>query len=465
MLLKEDLLKSFGNESIFFLEDKKNFIPSTLLSKIQNRKLLLTKQGLGPGHKLVLCLPNSELLCEYLLAGLELGICLIPLAWQSTPAELKDIVVRLQPSLIVYQDGREEKTIGFSLTQKNHALILFTSGSSGRPKGVVLSRESLAHKLSLYKKYLPDSFEKTLCLLPLNFGHGLISNFLFPLLSGKQVFLAPSAQMEVYTNLSALVDQYGITTFSSVPSILKIASNFSEGPKKQTLKDIFCASANLDQVTWQTATEWAGGVRIHNMYGMTEMASWVAGDLKGHSGYLESTFDLPWDAEVKTVKDKEDDEYGEIWIKSLSLMSGYYDDLSGTEKVLSDGWFKTGDIGEITSSHIILKGRADNVINLGGIKIYPEEINKVIRTHESVLDCYTLGLKSVNGSTDQGIGCLIVPRNPAAFQLAQIEELCRKELSSYKVPGHFLIGDKIPTNQRGKPDHAAVRKLFQGKGI
>nr|BDT30271.1 acyl--CoA ligase [Bacteriovorax sp. HI3] len=457
MQFKEDILKSLGNESILFLEDKKNFISHSLIQKIEKRKHQLSSQGLGPGHKLVLCLPNSELLCEYLLAGLALGICLVPLSSQSTENEIKEILNRLQPSLVVFSGGKEEKILTPTMTSKEDAFILFTSGSSGKPKGVILTQKALAHKLILYQENLPQSFERTLCMLPLNFGHGLISNFLFPLLAGNQVILAPSGQMEIYTSLGSLVDDFGITSFSSVPSILKIASHFGESPKKKTLKDVFCASANLDLATWSAATNWLDGIRLHNMYGMTELASWVAGDLKSTQGYKESTFDLPWNAEVKMAE-----ETGEIWIKSDSLMSGYYNDPEATKKVLENGWFKTGDVGEISSEHIILKGRADNVINLGGIKIYPEEINRVIRSHPDVMDCYTLGLKSADGLTDQAIGCLVVPKN-SSFKVVSLEEICRHHLSAYKVPGQFLVSDKVPVNQRGKPDHGAVKLLFQAK--
>lgn len=457
MQFKEDVLKNLGNESILFMEDKRKFISRSIASRIEKRKQHLSLLGMGPGHKLVLCLPNSDLLCEYLLAGLSLGICLVPLSFQSTPSEIQELIQRLEPSMVVFPDGKEETYFKMSLTSKEDALILFTSGSSGKPKGVVLSQKALAYKLVTYQKYLPQSFERTLCMLPLNFGHGLISNFLFPLLSGHQVLLAPSGQMEIYTSLGSLIDNYNVTTFSSVPSILKVASHFGEAPKKKTLKDIFCASANLDLATWNSASDWLSDVRLHNMYGMTELASWVAGDLKRTQGYKESAFDLPWDAEVKIVK-----ETGEIWIKSSSLMSGYYNDPEATEKSVENGWFKTGDVGEITSEHIILKGRADNVINLGGIKIYPEEINRVIRSHQDVLDCYTLGLKSADGLTDQAIGCLVVPKN-SSFKIGGLEELCRHELSLYKVPGQFLVSDKIPLNQRGKPDHGAIKSLFQMK--
>ena len=87
-------------------------------------------------------------------------------------------------------------------------------------------------------------------------------------------------------------------------------------------------------------------------------------------------------------------ETGEIWIKSPSLMSGYYNDPEATEKSVNNGWFKTGDVREVSSEHILIKGRADNVINLGGMKVYPEEINQVIRSHQDVLDCYNLSMES-----------------------------------------------------------------------
>ena len=449
------MFEELRDENFLILGEEK----ISLRLMIKSLKDHLHKKGISKGHKILLVEENSSLFCAYLFAGWELGATIVPLSPLSTHHEIKYFINKIRPALIVYENGKEEFLTNALVGNQEEALILHTSGSSGKPKGVVLGQAALRNKFNTYNSHLPkEELNKTLCILPLNFGHGLISNFLFPLLSGNQVILAPSGKMEIYTRLGEIIDEYGITCFSSVPSILKVASNFGNAPEKKTLKKIFCASSNLDPLTWEKTVSWSGGVRVSNMYGLTELASWVAGDLlEKKLTYEDNHFDLPWESEVKI------DETGEIFLKSNSVMNGYFDDLESTAKVLNDGWFKTGDLGAIKNNRLVLMGRADNVINLGGVKIYPEEINQVLRRHQDVQDCYTFGMKIKEGAGDHGIGSLIIPKNQTTFKIESLEEFCKEHLSAYKIPTQFQLSDKMPLNQRGKPDLSAIKNLFQAK--
>lgn len=464
MTFEKNIFDLSNIRSLFILEDKESFNSQSLINKIHSLKNHLEQNKIGPGHKVVLCLPNSKLFCEYFFAIWEIGACVVPISPLSTEIEIVQIVANIKPSLVIKANGKEEFLSNSSLTNKENVLILHTSGSSGKPKGVMLSRQALMAKMEVYRSHLPlSSFSKTLCMLPLNFGHGLISNFLFPLLSGNEVVLAPSSRLEIYSSLGEIVDEFGITCFSSVPSILKIASNFSKAPEKKTLTKIFCASAPLDKETWSNTMNWSSGVRVDNMYGMTELASWIAGDQKLNQAFEENTFDNPWGAEVRIVKEDPIDDYGEIQVRSESMMIGYYNDLENTKKVLTDGWFKTGDMGLMSADRITLKGRRDNVINLSGIKVYPEEINQILRKHPAVQDVFTIGLKVKEGDADHGIGCVLVPRLDQEIKIQEIQEMCKEHLSSYKIPAQFKIVEKLPTNERGKSDLASIKKLFQVK--
>lgn len=451
--------------SLFILEDKESFNSQSLINKIDSLKKHLSQSKIGPGHKVLMCLPNSKIFCDYFFAIWELGACVVPISPLSTEIEIAQIVVSIKPSLVIKANGKEEFLSDNTLTDKENILILHTSGSSGKPKGVMLSRQALVKKMEVYRNHLPQSsFSKTLCMLPLNFGHGLISNFLFPLLSGNEVILAPSSRLDIYSSLGEIVDEFGITCFSSVPSILKIAANFSKAPEKKSLEKIFCASAPLDTDTWSNTLNWSSGIRVDNMYGMTELASWIAGDQKLNQNFEENAFDKPWGAEVRIVKEDPADEYGEIQVRSDSMMSGYYNDQDNTKKVLTDGWFKTGDMGVLSTDRISLKGRRDNVINLSGTKVYPEEINQLLRKHPAVLDVFTLGLKVKEGDADHGIGCVLVPRLNQEIQIQEILEMCKEHLSSYKIPAQFKVMEKLPTNERGKTDLASIKSIFQVRG-
>lgn len=461
MTLEKNILNlsNFGN--LILLEDKKKITSYDLSSTIQKIKSQFLQDGLGPGHKVMLCLGNTKEFCAYFFATWEIGACVVPVSPLSTKSELEFLVKKMKPSVIVFSDGKSEVLTNSTTTTHDNILILHTSGSSGHPKGVMLSRQALMSKMNMMAKSLPaNSFESTLCILPLNFGHGLISNFLFPLLSANQVILAPSGIMEIYSSLGEIIDEFSISCFSSVPSILKIVANFSTQPERKTLKNIFCASAPLDKKTWEATGVWSSGISVNNMYGMTELASWIAGNQTGNL-YEENSFDSVWGASVKIWKENQKDEYGEILVKSDSLMNGYYEEPEATQKVLLDGWFKTGDMGIVLGGKLQLKGRLDDVINLGGIKIYPEEINQIIRKIPKISDCYTLGLKLKENEADIGIGCLLLPRPGEEISIPEVQAFCRDHLSAYKIPAQFKIIEKIPVNERGKIERETIKKIFQ----
>lgn len=455
-------LSNFGN--LILLDDKKKIIPYDLGSNIQKIKGQLLRDGIGPGHKVIINLENTKGFCDYFFACWEVGACIVPISPLSTKTEIDFLIKKIKPSMIVFIDGKIEVLKNSTLTMPDNVLILHTSGSSGHPKGVMLSQQALISKMNMMANSLPiNSFDRTLCMLPLNFGHGLISNFLFPFLNGNQVILAPSGQMEIYSSLGEIIDEFGISCFSSVPSILKIAANFSIPPERKSLKNIFCASAPLDKKTWEVACEWSSGISVNNMYGMTELASWIAGNQTGNV-FEENSFDSVWGANVKLWKENQNDEYGEILVKSDSLMTGYYEELGATQKVLHEGWFKTGDMGIISNDKLQLKGRVDNVINLGGIKIYPEEINQLIRKMPRISDCYTVGLKLKENEGDIGIGCLLIPRQGEEISIQEVQSFCKDQLSVYKIPNQFKILERMPTNERGKIEHETIKKIFQMKG-
>src|SRR5262249_22519995 len=135
------------------------------------------------------------------------------------------------------------------------ALVLFTSGSTDRPKGVVHThRGLLARWLSIRTHVETPSMRRTLCLLPTHFGHGLICNALFPWLSGQRLAVLPPFRSDVILQLGALLDDQGITFMSSVPALWRLALRTARPPRRQTLERVFCGSAPL-------STAMARGVR------------------------------------------------------------------------------------------------------------------------------------------------------------------------------------------------------------
>ena len=271
-----------------------------------------------------------------LLAVWELGGCAIPIDGRLTAFEVETLAGAAKPRFSVWKDEPEsglsvslaalgvtvltswdEKIVsrtsqsnqrGAGLMLDDEALILFTSGTTGKPKGVVHTHRSLrARWMSLRQSLGLDSYRRTLCLLPTHFGHGLICNCLFPWLSGQHLFVGPPFRPDVVMRLGATLDQHEITFMSSVPPVWKLALKTTKPPQSRTLKRIFCGSAPLSAALWKSVQEWSGIQQVFNAYGITETGSWMAGTTVPDFSPEDGLIGEAWGGVISVLKSKSTD--------------------------------------------------------------------------------------------------------------------------------------------------------------
>jgi acyl-CoA synthetase (AMP-forming)/AMP-acid ligase II len=344
------------------------------------------------------------------------------------------------------------------------ALVLFTSGTTGNPKGVVVSFGAVMARIALNAQQIgPACRGRALVALPTSFGHGLIGNALTPFLSGGDIVLHPLG-LPLAQNLGRVVDQHRITFMSSVPAFWRLALKFSAAPVGATLRRVHVGSAPMPADLWKAIVAWSRA-EVVNCYGVTELANWVAGASSQADGITDGLVGKSWGGEA-AVKDDAGAiraaGEGELLVKSPSAMSGYLHRPDLTAGAFIDGWYRTGDTALIdTSGRITLTGRIKDEINRAGLKVQPAEIDTLLETHPEIQEACTFGLG------DQVSGEIVA----AAVQLAPganvtasaLTAWCRDRLRREAIPERWFMVDKLPRNERGKISRDAVRRALTGE--
>lgn len=440
----------------------------------------LSALGVAPGERVMLVHGGSAAFFVDLFAIWACGACAICVNSTVTAPELENLIEFSDVLAIVHgwtewplsaHDGRnvlkaplpdanESAPLDrISVTASADALILFTSGTTGEPKGVVHTFESLFHRLSLNWEHMaPAAMSRTLCTLPTHFGHGLIGNCLTPLLAGGALHLATGGGVQVAGRLAAIVDRYGITFMSSVPSFWKVALKMSPPPEQQCMRQINIGSAPVAAELMQGVSRWSGCSDVRNMYGITETANWTAGYSLTEGAPEDGRIGQMWGGDAM-VRDEDGDlkphGEGELVLRTPSIMRGYFKRPDLTAAVFEDGWYRTGDLGNIDGSGTIrLTGRKKYEINRGGTKISPEEIDLLLERHSAVAEACTFAIEDTLAGQ---IVAVAVRLNDDNTTVPRLKDWVAANIRRECVPERWFEIEEIPKTDRGKLNRDHVR--------
>ena len=348
------------------------------------------------------------------------------------------------------------------------AMIVYTSGTTGLPKGVVHTHRSLAAQCSaMVEAWAWTATDRTVCVLPLHHVHGLV-NVTFTSLSVGATLEAPGRfdAIETWERLAS----GDITVFMAVPTIysrlVRAWSDADDATKARwsggaaKLRLMVSGSAALPVSTLEQWRDISGHVLLER-YGMTELGMALGNTLDrrvpGHVGWPFPGVEVRIVAEDGA--DVADGEVGELLVRGTQVFNRYLNRPDATAESFIDGWFRTGDVAQHTSDGYRLLGRASvDIIKSGGEKVSALEIEEVFRTHPAISDCAVVGLPDDEWGERVAIAWVAASEDqPSA---AEFRVWGKERLAPAKVPFNYLCLDELPRNPMGKVTKVAVKERF-----
>ncbi len=345
------------------------------------------------------------------------------------------------------------------------ALILHTSGSTGRPKRVpIMHRNITASTKNIVEHYQLTPADVALCVMPLFHVHGLVASTLSTLRSGGTV-----AVPNKFNPLSfwRAVRDTGATWYSAVPTIhsMLLARAGSERPAgAEGLRFIRSCSAALPPEMMAKMEE-VFGAPVLEAYGMTEASHQMASNPQPPAARKPGSVGRGTGIQIGIMDDAGNllppNTPGEVVIKGPNVVSGYENNPEANAKSFTNGWFRTGDQGTLDEEgYLRLTGRIKELINRGGEKIGPREIDEVLLGHPSVAEAVAFGVPHATWG-EEVAAAIVLKENQTATE-ADLQAFCKERLADFKRPKKFYIIDTMPRTATGKIQRGVVAKAVTG---
>lgn len=340
------------------------------------------------------------------------------------------------------------------------AAILYTSATTGRPKGVMLSHANVVSNAYATVHHLRmTEADVGLCALPLFhcFGQNFIMNALVT--AGATLVLHERFVPDAF---AAAVPRHGVTLCYAVPAMY-IAFLAAPALAFGSVRLFFSAAATLPtdvERRWQERH----GRPIHQGYGLTECSPFASynHEVAHRPGSVGTPIE---NVEMRIADDQgrelPDGELGEILVKGPNVMKGYFANPAATAETVRDGWLRSGDIGyRDPDGYFYIVDRVKDMINVAGFKVFPREVEEVLFRHETVAEAAVVGMPDpVRG---EGVKAFVVLEAGARGDAATLQALCRGALAAYKVPEVVEFIDALPKNPTGKILKKALRARAAG---
>jgi long-chain acyl-CoA synthetase len=351
------------------------------------------------------------------------------------------------------------------------AVILYTSGTTGNPKGVTLTHRNFHFQLNtVVRSLIPfTKDDRVVGVLPMYHVFGLANSLLAAINNGATVILVPQYSP---ANLIAAIAQHQATIMPAVPSMYQHLLTAARARKTEIPKSLrYCVSGgaamplavlNRFMETFDT--------QILEGYGLTETTSSVC--VNGQDGrFKESSIGPPAEGVEMKVVDEDGAELpagdiGEITIRSDTVFPGYWNDPAATGEVLDDeGWFSTGDLGyRDEENFFFITDRKKDIIITGGFNVSPREVEEIIIQHPKVADAAVVGIRGRREDAET-ITAFVVAEEGEELAAREIHDLCERELAAYKRPRDVRLAESLPKSATGKVLRSQLRGELEDRRL
>jgi fatty-acyl-CoA synthase len=450
----------------------------------------LVRKGCEAGDRVAVLARNSVRQVMLHFACARAGLIYVPLNWRLSAAELSELIESARPQLLFCDElsapllqGRKgvESLLAFTAASgavpplhehtrdpDRPSLLLFTSGTSGKAKGVLLSERNLLQAAANFSMLTAvDGSSRFLCEAPMFHVIGLVANVRPVLQLGGSILVSDGFQPE--RTLRWLGDrELAITHYTGVPQMIESFRKVPDFNPANLSRMTALVTGGAPHAAADIAAWLDDGVRLVCGFGMSEAGTvfGMPADLDVIRGKLGSVGIPAPSMDIRLVDADGNDcppgRAGELWLRGDSIMLGYWEDEQLTAEAFADGnWFKTGDIARCDEDGFFwIVDRKKDMFISGGENIYPAEIETLLVGYPGIREAAVVGIPDEQWGE---VGCIVVVLQAApALDESALIEFLRQRLARYKIPKKVVTIDKLPRTSTGKLQKAQLKHWLSG---
>ncbi len=413
--------------------------------------------------------PWAEL--EYYVEDTQASALICDAANESTLAPAKTVG---KVRVLSYDEALAGEPVALpAVSNPRRAMILYTSGTTSRPKGVVTTHTNISAQItSLVEAWEWSCEDRVLLCLPLHHVHGIVNVVSCALWSGAVCEMLPRFDAEIVWERIA---GGKLTLFMAVPTIyVKLIAAWENAPVERRtawsdgaarLRLMVSGSAALPVSTLERWREITGHTLLER-YGMTEIGMALSNSYRGERVPGSVGRPLPGVA-VRLVDEGGCEVWpgtaGEIEVLGRNVFTEYWGKPEATRDAFRDGWFRTGDTAVIENGVYRILGRSNiDILKTGGHKVSALEIEEMLREHPAIAECAVVGV--TDAEWGERIGAAVVMRDGGVLEMEELRAWAKERLAMHKVPSRLLLLEALPRNAMGKVTKPAIRGMFEQVG-